>query len=151
MRLANRLVGNREDAACLATFGGLVGELTSGRYMALTGTDVDAYLNRTPIAVNAPYYARPGQELRLGRPLGRGVRTYLAVSGGFDAPKVLGSGSTDTASGLGPPVLRAGQRVTVGVPSGKRPTVDLAPTATYRQASTNGPSIQRTASNNGRR
>ena len=35
------------------------------------------------------------------------LRSYLAVRGGFDVPTVLGSRSTDTLSGVGPPPMRA--------------------------------------------
>ena len=33
----------------------------------------------------------------------QGMRTYIAVGGGVDVAPVLGSRSTDTLSGLGPP------------------------------------------------
>lgn len=98
-RLANRLVGNGEDAACLeVTSGGLAGEFSRGRWFALTGADADARLDGDPVAPNAPRYARPGQRLRLGHPR-CGVRTYLAFAGGIDVPPVLGSRSADLMSG----------------------------------------------------
>ncbi|WP_342775780.1 biotin-dependent carboxyltransferase family protein [Nonomuraea deserti] len=128
-RLANRLVGNGEDAACLeVTFGGLAGEFSRGRWFALTGVDADARLDGDPVAPNAPRYARPGQRLRLGHPR-CGVRTYLAFAGGIDVPPVLGSRSADLMSGLGPPPLRAGLRLPLGSPPGSALTVDLAPVA----------------------
>lgn len=43
----------------------------------------------------------------------RGIRTYLAVRGGFDAPRVLGSASYDTLSGLGPAPLKGGATLPV--------------------------------------
>ena len=54
-----------------------------------------------------------GSRLRLGSP-GAGLRSYLAVRGGFAVPAVLGSRSTDTLSGLGPAPLAAGDRLPVG-------------------------------------
>ena len=45
--------------------------------------------------------------LRLGGP-STGLRSYLAVDGGFGVPPVLGSRSADLLSGLGPAPLRAG-------------------------------------------
>jgi biotin-dependent carboxylase-like uncharacterized protein len=57
-----------------------------------------------------------------------GVRTYVAVAGGIDVPPVLGSRSTDTLSGLGPPRVQAGDVVPIGLPSGAPvSTVDFVP------------------------
>ena len=58
-----------------------------------------------------------------------GLRTYVAVRGGFDVPPVLGSRATDVLSGLGPPVVQTGDRLGVGPPSGPHPHVDVAPVA----------------------
>jgi biotin-dependent carboxylase-like uncharacterized protein len=58
-----------------------------------------------------------GAEIRLGPPPD-GLRSYLAVRGGLAVDPVLGSRSTDTLSGLGPPALRAGDRLAVGRLSG---------------------------------
>ncbi len=52
---------------------------------------------------------------------------YVAVSGGFVVPSVLGSGSTDTLSGLGPEPLRAGQRIPVSVAVDGYGAADHAP------------------------
>jgi biotin-dependent carboxylase-like uncharacterized protein len=43
-----------------------------------------------------------------------GARVYVAVRGGIDVAPVLGSRSTDLLTGLGPPPLRAGDRLAVG-------------------------------------
>ena len=56
-----------------------------------------------------------------------GVRSYLAVAGGFEVPATLGSRSTDLLSGLGPPVLWAGQRLAVGPAHSPPPAIDFAP------------------------
>ncbi|HEY6739213.1 MAG TPA: hypothetical protein VI076_10225 [Actinopolymorphaceae bacterium] len=53
---------------------------------------------------------RAGQTFALGTPTS-GLRTYVAVRGGLDVPAVLGSRSTDTLSGLGPPPVTAGDRL----------------------------------------
>ncbi|MGH3716647.1 MAG: biotin-dependent carboxyltransferase family protein, partial [Micromonosporaceae bacterium] len=47
-----------------------------------------------------------------------GVRSYLAVRGGIAVRPVLGSRSTDTLSGLGPPVVRDGDQLPLGSPAG---------------------------------
>jgi biotin-dependent carboxylase-like uncharacterized protein len=55
------------------------------------------------------------------------VRSYLAVAGGIAVPAVLGSRSTDTLAGLGPPPLRDGDRLPVGPVTGAPPPVDFTP------------------------
>ncbi|TDB91091.1 biotin-dependent carboxyltransferase [Actinomadura sp. KC216] len=128
LKLANRLVGNPENTAGLEiTLGGLIAEFTAGHWLALTGAELHARLDDTPLAANAPHYARPGQMLRLERPLGRGLRTYLAISGGIDIPPVLGSRSTDLMSGLGPPPLRSGTKLPLGPSTAATLNVDIAP------------------------
>ncbi len=59
----------------------------------------------------------PGRRGRVG-PATDGLRSYLAVRGGIDVPPVLGSRSTCTLSGLGPPPLRAGDRLPLGRAAG---------------------------------
>ncbi|MFN2562285.1 MAG: biotin-dependent carboxyltransferase family protein [Jatrophihabitans sp.] len=111
--LANRLVGNPGDAAAIEmTFGGLHVRLADPATVALTG----AVCPGAPdwgAAVSLPQ----GAEIRLGPPP-EGLRSYLAVRGGLAVDPVLGSRSTDTLSGLGPPPLRAGDRLPVGGLSG---------------------------------
>ena len=99
--LANRLVGNRVDAAVLElTLAGPVLEWVDGVHLALTGADLGA----TAAGIARP----PGHAHRLAagtvmRFTDRrsGVRAYLAVEGGFDIPAVLGSVATDRRSGFG--------------------------------------------------
>ncbi|SDN45087.1 biotin-dependent carboxylase uncharacterized domain-containing protein [Klenkia soli] len=121
--LANRLLGNRLDDAVLeVTAGGLAVRADAGVWVALTG----ARCPGAPYA--APTWLGPGQELRLGAPV-RGLRSYLAVRGGIAVPPVLGSRSTDLLSGLGPPVVAAGDVLPVGRASGAWSPVDQAPVA----------------------
>ncbi|WP_436761947.1 biotin-dependent carboxyltransferase family protein [Streptosporangium sp. V21-05] len=75
----------------------------------------------------APFWVPAGGELRLGLP-GAGLRTYVAVRGGVEAPVTMGSRSTDSLSGLGPAPLAAGTVLPVGPTGGLPPiTVDVAP------------------------
>jgi biotin-dependent carboxylase-like uncharacterized protein len=115
LRLANRLVGNDERTAALEiTLTGCrlrfrrtsIVAVTGARAARLTvdGRSVDAAV---PVPVPA------GAVVDIG-PATSGVRTYLAVAGGVDVPPVLGSRSTDTLSGLGPPPLRDGDALPVG-------------------------------------
>jgi biotin-dependent carboxylase-like uncharacterized protein len=120
LRLANRLVGNREDAAGIEMTLGLARlRFRGGRWVALTGAPAEGRMG-------VPFWVPPGGELRLGVPAW-GLRTYLAVRGGVAVEPVLGSRSTDSLSGLGPEPLRAGTLLPVGDLVEGPIGVDLAP------------------------
>jgi biotin-dependent carboxylase-like uncharacterized protein len=120
--LANRLVGNTEDAAGLElTFGGAALRFAEPAWIAVTG----APLSLRPGAMNAPCHVPAGTVVEFGAP-SAGVRTYVAVRGGVEVAAVLGSRSTDMLSGLGPAPLSAGDRLPVGRATGEI-TVDVAP------------------------
>ncbi|WP_310961818.1 5-oxoprolinase subunit C family protein [Nocardioides terrisoli] len=123
-RLANRLVGNHEDAATLeVTFGGLVLRADRDLLVVTTGARCQGDWPH-----NAPARLLAGRELRLGAPVS-GLRTYVAVRGGFAAERVLGSCSTDVMSGLGPAPLEPGATLPVSGADQPCPGVDLAPVA----------------------
>jgi biotin-dependent carboxylase-like uncharacterized protein len=125
--LANRLVGNEAGAAVLeVTAGGLRVRAERTLLVALTGAPAAVLLGGRPAPFDAPLTVGAGQVLELGVPP-VGLRTYLGVRGGVDVPPVLGSRSTDTLSGLGPPPLRAGDRLPVGSLAAAEPFVDVAP------------------------
>ncbi|MFC4946321.1 5-oxoprolinase/urea amidolyase family protein [Pseudonocardia sp. GCM10023141] len=125
--LANRLVANPEDAAAIeVVLGGLAVRAHRLLTVALTGAPAPADVDGTPVGHNAVLTLRPGQLLRLGVPP-VGLRTCLAVRGGITAAAVLGSRATDVLSGIGPAVLRAGQRLPVGSEPSDFPIVDVAP------------------------
>ena len=122
--LANRLLGNAAGAAVLeVTFGGLALEASADLTVVTTGA-------RCPGSAvhDAPGQLRAGAVLRLGVPAS-GLRTYVGVRGGFAVPPVLGSRSTDVLSGVGPPVVSAGDVLPVGAPELPMPGVDVAPVA----------------------
>lgn len=103
---ANRLVGNDIDAATLeVTFGGL--ELRADRdiVVAVTGARVTPTIDGAPQGSYCTLALRAGSVLALSTPTS-GVRSYVAIRGGIDAPRTLGSRSTDTLSGLGPPPVQ---------------------------------------------
>jgi len=115
MRLANRLVGNPVGAAVLeATLGGLRLVADAPTWIAVTGAPAPLRVGGRAYWTGEPVAVPPGAEVALGRPA-RGLRSYLAVRGGIDVPAVLGSRSTDLLSGLGPPRLREGTLLPVGV------------------------------------
>jgi biotin-dependent carboxylase-like uncharacterized protein len=111
---ANRLVGNADDAAVLEmTLLGARLRFEADALVALTGADMDARLDDLGLALESAVVVRAGQVLACGAAR-RGVRGYVAVAGGIEAPRVLGSCSRDVMSGLGPAPLRAGDRLAAG-------------------------------------
>jgi biotin-dependent carboxylase-like uncharacterized protein len=125
--LANRLVGNRPEAATVeTTAGGLRLRSERTALVAVTGAPVPITVAGRAAPCNAPVTVPAGAELVLGAPA-VGLRNYVAVRGGIDVPPVLGSRSTDRLSGLGPEPLTAGQLVAVGTVAGEEPVVDVAP------------------------
>ena len=119
LRLANRLVGNAEDAAALeVTLGGLRLRTDRLAWCAVTGaaTAVTARKSdgerETVLGSHRSLALRPGETLTIAPPA-TGLRNYLAVRGGLSAPRTLGSAATDLLSGLGPEPVRAGDTFTI--------------------------------------
>ncbi|MCW2318219.1 urea carboxylase [Rhodoblastus acidophilus] len=101
-RLANRIVGNAETVTALEmTARGATLRFNSDVIFALAGARMKATLDGADIANNIPHQAKAGQVLALGAVEGPGLRTYLALRGGFDAPEFLGSRATFTLGGFG--------------------------------------------------
>jgi biotin-dependent carboxylase-like uncharacterized protein len=126
--LANRLVGNRPEAAALEiTLAGPELELEAGGWVALTGGRVEAELGDRAMPMDVAVRVEPGQLLRVG-PMSAGLRSYLAVRGGIGVAEVLGSRSADTLAGIGPPPLEEGARLPVGDLVEGDPFQQLAPT-----------------------
>ncbi|OIQ83056.1 acetyl-/propionyl-coenzyme A carboxylase alpha chain [mine drainage metagenome] len=101
-RAANRLLDNPTDAATLEiTLAGPTLRFNADSVFALTGADLPATLDGEPVAFWRSHAARNGQVLRLGSVRGAGCRAYLAVAGGFDAPRYLGSRATFTLGQFG--------------------------------------------------
>ena len=112
LRIANACVGNPERSAVLeVTFGGL--SLVPDRpvTLAVTGAPCpisihDANGRVTVVPHSRPFAVDAGEEVTLGIP-GRGMRSYVALRGGFVVERTLGSASTDTLSRIGPmPIAR---------------------------------------------
>jgi biotin-dependent carboxylase-like uncharacterized protein len=126
--LANRLVGNRAGAAALeVTLAGPELEWEAGGWVALTGGRVDASLDGRPVPMDVAVRVEAGQVLAVGTITG-GLRAYVAVRGGIDVPAVLGSRSTDTLAGIGPPPLEEGARLPLGDLTQGDPFLQVAPT-----------------------
>lgn len=115
---ANRLVGNPHGAPVLeSVMGGLALRAHETVVLAVAGADVPLRVSggeglRVP-ALREPFVLMAGELLTLGT-CTRGLRSVVAVRGGFEATPVLGSVSADTMSGLGPAPLEAQQALPVG-------------------------------------
>ncbi|MGW0336441.1 5-oxoprolinase subunit C family protein [Streptomyces sp. NPDC003011] len=125
--LANRLVGNRPEAAVLeTTLDGCAVRPRSTVTVAVAGAPCPVTLDGRPVAWGAPVRVPAGALLDVGAAV-CGVRGYLAVSGGIAVEPVLGSRSTDLLSGLGPPPLTDGSVLPLGTPGQVHARVDVAP------------------------
>ncbi len=124
--LANRLVGNGEDAALLeVTMGNFVGRATGPLWMAVSGARCAVSVDGRAVAHAEAVWIPRGGVLRIGA-AETGVRAYLAVGGGIAVEPVLGSRSTDTLAWVGPPRVGTGAELPVG-PSPGRPASYDAP------------------------
>lgn len=131
LRLGNLLLGNDEGAAALeVTLVGPVLELEEPAVLVLAGAPFGATLDGEEVAPWSAVEVRAGSRLDVGRAVS-GARTCVCVRGGLDVPPLLGSRSTDVATGfggLGGRPLAAGDRLAVGPapgpPRGRR--VDAA-------------------------
>lgn len=128
-RLANRLVGNHEDAAILeTTINGVGLQMMCRCVAAVTGAIAPITVDGSPAGWGVPLMLDPGQVLDIGFATA-GVRSYVALSGGISVPPVFGSRSTDLLSGLGPLPLSNGDVLPLGTGYGPVPAIDFAPYA----------------------
>ena len=128
--LANRLVANPDDRATVeVTLGGFTARVCGGDVtVAVTGADTDPAVNAIPFGTNSVHHVRAGETISLG-PARTGLRSYLAVRGGFDVDPVLGSRSYDVLSSIGPRPLTSGDVLRVGEHTDEFPELDQAPVA----------------------
>lgn len=121
--LANRLVGNAPTAATLEmTLSGDELEFTSKTCIAISGGDFSPVATTTAaprslaVPCNTPITVPAGTRIRF-QTARRGCRCYLAVTGGFDVPEVMGSRSTlirAQLGGLQGRALKSGDELLVG-------------------------------------
>lgn len=111
--LVNRLVGNDAGAATIETLGGLVVEA----------------LRPVVVARNADasrHILSAGERLRVDPPAGS-LWGYLAVRGGIEVVRVLGSRSHDTLGRIGPPPIESGASLQLGPDPGTELFSEFAP------------------------
>jgi len=127
LRRANRLVGNSEGAPALeTTLAGPALRFSAPATIAITGATVEARLDDRTVAMHAALAVDAGATLRVGT-AGVGLRTYVAVRGGIEAPLVLGSASSDLLNALGPAPLAPGMILAVGPPHRAPPAAEPQP------------------------
>ncbi len=127
-RLANLKLGNDESYPVLETT--LTGaeirfhEVTT---VAVAGPVAPIAINGEPVPFGEAYKVDKGDVLKVGPPAS-GVRNYIGVAGGIQAPLTLGSASTDLLTGLGPPPLGTGDRLGfANLPNGKGTDIEILP------------------------
>ncbi|MGH4030454.1 biotin-dependent carboxyltransferase family protein [Actinomycetota bacterium Odt1-20B] len=128
-RLANRLVGNPQDAAVLeTTLNGCALRPRCAVTVAVVGAPCPVRVDGRPAPWGAPVRIPAGALLDVGTATS-GVRAYVALSGGVAVEEVLGSRATDLLSGLGPPPLADGTVLPLGGPPPTAPhaRVDTVP------------------------
>lgn len=119
MYAANQLVGNPDNTAVIENaMGGLQIRFRGDAVFAVTGADANITLTtaagvRIPAGVNRKLRAADGNILRILKQR-TGMRSYLAVNGGFDIEPVLNSLATDILAGIGPAPIRKGDLLRIG-------------------------------------
>ncbi len=116
--LANALAGNLPGTPALEIpYGCFAARFLRPAHVALTGATCEVRFDGVHLVLEAPR---------------SGVRTYLAVRGGFDIPLVLGSQTTDLRGRFGGwhgRALRAGDVLPIGGSSESEATLDDATSA----------------------
>ena len=133
LRLGNLLLGNDEGAAALeATVVGPTLVFEEEALVALAGAPFAATLDGEELAMWSANRIPAGARLDVGR-TPSGARAYVCVRGGIGVPIVLGSRSTDVATGFGGlegRALKAGDVLSVGdaplAPRGRRVDAGVA-------------------------
>lgn len=117
LRIGNRLVGNKEAAAALEIT--LVGPkllFEKDALISICGGDLSPHIDGCLVPLWRPVLVKSGSILQFGAPK-LGCRSYIAVAGGIDVPKVMGSRSTYVRGefgGLEGRNIKEGDRLLIG-------------------------------------
>ncbi len=101
LRIANLLVGNRENQGCLETM--LLGpriRFLADAAVAVTGGNLLPHRNQQPLEMWQAHGFKKDDILTFKAPVS-GFRAYIAVGGGIGVPPVMGSRSTNLPSAFG--------------------------------------------------
>lgn len=118
LRAANQLVHNPADEAALEIRSPIVLESDAPHLLALTGTAARLEINGRALPLRMSIFARAGATIEI-TPQRAGGWIYLAIHGGIDVPRVLGSKSTylrGKFGGLDGRALAAGDEIRIGAP-----------------------------------
>jgi urea carboxylase len=111
-RLLNKILCNEKEASFIEmTFMGASYKFRQDTVIAFGGANMQAKLNGNDVEMFKSIEIKVGDILEFKKVLGDGNRTYLAIQGGFDTAKYLGSASTFTLGefgGHGGRALKAG-------------------------------------------
>ncbi|MBF6335312.1 urea carboxylase [Nocardia abscessus] len=100
--LANTAVGNPVGVPALeCTLQGPQLRFSDTTVVCVTGAPTPVLVDGHPVAMWEPITVAAGAVLDIGAPNDTGLRTYLAVRGGIDAPLYHGSAATFTLGGFG--------------------------------------------------
>lgn len=147
MALANRLVGNAPDTACLEiSYGPASFLFEADKQISVTGAHTTLRINGAERPQHATLAIAHGDLVELGAAR-FGARVYLAVGGGVEADAFLGSQSTYLPAGFGGHqgrALRKGDLIGLAlapqVPAGATPgALQLWPGASYALRAVVGP------------
>ncbi|MCJ8150051.1 5-oxoprolinase subunit B/C family protein [Shinella sedimenti] len=132
----NRVVGNPVNTPALEiTVGGFSFACNARTVIALAGASVSVTVcdragTSREYGTYAPIALEPGDVVTIGHP-SRGMRTYLAVRGGFKVAPVLGSAATDTLAVVGPPPVVSGAALALKQEALGRSSVGLNESAAF--------------------
>lgn len=108
--IANALVGNPPATPVIEmTLRGPTLRLHAALTLALTGTGMVAFADDEPVPFARPVDIAAGVRLSF-KSTGAGARAWLAIAGGLDVSRWLGSASADVGSGVFGRTLKAGDR-----------------------------------------
>ena len=114
MKIANILCGNDPCCGVLEmTLAGMCVQFMCDTVIAVSGADIVPFINGKRAEMNRAYFLPEGSYFMSSGSV-NGIRAYLAVSGGFDIPSVMGSVSTGlkfALGGFGGRRLKAGDTV----------------------------------------
>ncbi|MGW4846364.1 urea carboxylase [Nocardia brasiliensis] len=100
--LANTAVGNAIGLPALeCTLQGPQLRFSDRTVVCVTGAPAPVTVDGVPVEMWQPITVPAGAVLDIGTPPGPGLRTYLAIRGGIDAPLYHGSAATFTLGGFG--------------------------------------------------
>jgi KipI family sensor histidine kinase inhibitor len=136
LKAANRLVGNPAGTACLEIIlGGFSFEVSDRTVIGVTGAPCpisirDASGRTFAAETYLPISLEAGDVVTLEQ-APKGMRSYLAIRGGFHVKPVLGSASTDTLAVVGPDPITAGSVLVINGKALNLASVSLTETPAF--------------------